>query len=171
MIEAKLEHRNGKVFAHAGDQEIGLDDETISAHPALRDHHGRTIVLGIRPEDLEDSALASDAPKERRITGSVELTEALGSEIMVHFTIEARQAMTEDVRELAQDVGDERAVRQLAEEAPTTAALVGRFGARSRVRPGQTVEVAVDTRALHFFDPETGLGIYDGTTTNKGGVA
>src|SRR5690348_8848069 len=52
MIEATLEHRNGDVFAHAGDQAIGLDDETIATHPALRDYDGRTIVLGIRPEDL-----------------------------------------------------------------------------------------------------------------------
>ena len=63
-----------------------------------------------------------------------------------------------------------RHARQLAEEAPTTATLVGRFNARSRVRTGQPVEVAVDTRALHFFDPETGLGIYDGTSTKGGGA-
>jgi multiple sugar transport system ATP-binding protein len=170
MIEARLEHRNGDVFAHAGDQTIRLDEETISAHNALPDYDGRTIVLGIRPEDLEDAALVPDAPPERRLKGTVELTEALGSEIMVHFAIDARQAMTEDVRELAQDVGDERTVRQLAEEAPTTAALVGRFNARSRVRTGQPVEIAVDTRALHFFDPETGLGIYDGTSTKGGGA-
>ena len=88
----------------------------------------------------------------------------------MHFAIDARQAMTEDVRELAQDVGDERAVQQLTDEAPTTATLVGRFNSRSRVRTGQPVEVAVDTRALHFFDPETGLGIYDGTSTKGGGA-
>ena len=39
---------------------------------------------------------------------------------------------------------------------------MGRFGARTRLRKGDTVEVAVDTRNLHFFDPESGLGIYDG---------
>jgi len=43
--------------------------------------------------------------------------------------------------------------------------LVGRFGARSRVYPGTPLEIAVDTRSLHFFDPETGLGIYDGSST------
>jgi multiple sugar transport system ATP-binding protein len=170
MIEAKLERNNGGVLAHLGNQAIALDDETLGAHPALRDFDGRTIVIGIRPEDLEDAALAPDTPKERRIDGSVELTEALGSEIMVHFTIEARQAMTEDVRELAQDVGDERAVKEASNGGPAKASLVGRFNARSRVRADQPIEVAVDTRALHFFDPETGLGIYDGTTT-KGGVA
>src|SRR5438093_4407555 len=106
LIEATLEHRDGTVVAKAGTQSIELDDETVAAHPALPDYDGRTIVLGIRPEDLEDAALAPDTAKERRLNGTVELTEALGSEIMVHFAIEARQAITEDVRELAQDVGD-----------------------------------------------------------------
>src|SRR5690242_9463683 len=115
MVEATLERSNGAVLAHVGNQAIALDDETIAAHPALHDHDGRTIVLGIRPEDLEDAALAPDTPKERRINGAVELTEALGSEIMVHFSIKAKHAMTEDVRELAEDVGDERAVEQAAD--------------------------------------------------------
>jgi multiple sugar transport system ATP-binding protein len=86
---------------------------------------------------------------------------------MAHFTIKAKHATTEDVRELAQDVGDERAIEQAADS--DTATLVGRFGARSRVRPGESIEVAVDTRSLHFFDPQTGLGIYDATSTK--GVA
>ena len=69
------------------------------------------------------------------------------------------------MRELAKDVGDERAMQELEKGEAGRADLVGRFGARSRVRIGEPVEVAVDTRALHFFDPETGLGIYDGTPT------
>src|SRR4029077_11708214 len=154
-----------------GDQVIVLDDETLAAHPALRDYDGRDLVLGIRPEDLDDAALVRDLPEDRHIHGTVELTEALGSEIMVHFSIEARHAMTEDVRELAQDVSDERAVQEIEEGSHATETLVGRFGARFRVRNGDDVQVAVDTLALHFFDPETGLGIYDGTTTTGGGEA
>jgi multiple sugar transport system ATP-binding protein len=166
MVEATLARENGAIVAHAGDQAIALDDETVAAHPALREFGGRTIVLGIRPEDLEDAALATTVPDDRRLKGTVELTEALGSEVMVHFSVAARQAMTEDVRELARDAGNEHAAEQRAEAA--TAMLVGRFGARSRVRPGDAIEIAVDTRALHFFDPETGLGIYDGNHTTKG---
>jgi multiple sugar transport system ATP-binding protein len=162
MLEATLERRNGGLDANLGSQSITLDAETLDARPALRAFEGREIVLGIRPEDLEDVALVSDAPEGRRLKGTVELTEALGSEIMVHFAIDARHAVTDAVRELAEDVGDDR-VQQAGQHDKAT--LVGRFGARSRVRSGNPVEAAVDTRALHFFDPETGLGIYDDNAT------
>jgi multiple sugar transport system ATP-binding protein len=162
MIEASLGRADGGLAVEAGGQRIVLGDETVSARPALKNFEGRKVVLGIRPEDLEDAALASDVPADRRLRGKVELREALGSEIMVHFTIDAPPALTEDVRELAQDIGDERAVQEAAEGARETT-MVGRFGARSGVREGETAEVAVDTRALHFFDPDSGLGIYDNT--------
>ena len=168
MLEASLGRANGGLAVEAGEQRIVLGEETVSARPALKNFDGRKVVLGIRPEDLEDAALASDVPTDRRLHGKVELREALGSEIMVHFTIDAPPALTEDVRELAQDIGDERAMAEAeAGEGARQTTMVGRFGARSGVRVGETAEVAVDTRALHFFDPESGLGIYD-TTTEKG---
>jgi multiple sugar transport system ATP-binding protein len=162
MIEATLERANGGLAAAIGDQRITLGDETVSARPGLKAFEGKRVVLGIRPEDLEDAELETDTPPDRRLKGEVALTEALGSEIVVHVKTAAKPAVTEDVRELAQDVGGESAVEQL-EESSGEATLVGRFGARSRVRTGEPVEIAVDTRALHFFDPETGLGIYDRT--------
>jgi multiple sugar transport system ATP-binding protein len=167
MVEATLARANGGLVAEAGGQRIVLGEETVSARPALKSFEGRKVVLGIRPEDLEDAALATDVPADRRLRGKVELREALGSEIMVHFTIDAPPALTEDVRELAQDIGDERAVKEATEGTQQQTTMVGRFGARSSVRVGETAEVAVDTRALHFFDPESGLGIYD-TTPEKG---
>jgi multiple sugar transport system ATP-binding protein len=166
MVEATLARADGGLAVEAGGQRIALGDEIVSARPALKNYEGRKVVLGIRPEDLEDAALATDIPADRRLRGNVELREALGSEVMVHFTIDAPPALTEDVRELAQDLGDERAVEEAAQGASQTT-MVGRFGARSSVREGETAEVAVDTRALHFFDPESGLGIYD-TTSDKG---
>ena len=162
MLEAPLERSNGGLSAKIGSQAIDLKGETLDAHPQLKAFEGRTVVLGIRPEDLEDVALAGDVPAGHRLKGKVELTEALGSEIMVHFAIDAKQAVTEDVLELAEDTGDDRTPDTKAGDHAT---LVGRFGARSRVRSGGDVEVAVDTRALHFFDPQTGLGIYDGNST------
>jgi len=80
---------------------------------------------------------------------------------MVHLEVEAPPALTEDIRELAQDM-DAVAIQSLDEDADRTT-FVGRFNARSRVREGEVAEVAIDTRTLHFFDPGTGLGIYDTT--------
>ena len=165
MVEATLARQNGGMVANVGAQKVLIDAQTLAARPALAGFEGKNVVLGIRPEDLEDAALSPDTPADHRLKGKVSLTEALGSEIMVHFTIEANQAATEEMRELAKDVGDERAVAQLEEGGTPTAPFVGRFGARSRVKIGDPLEVAVDSRALHFFDPETGLGIYDGTNT------
>jgi multiple sugar transport system ATP-binding protein len=166
MLEASLAREGDRLVVKAGSQSISLDAETLDQHPALRDHEGRGVVLGIRPEDLEDAQLATETPPEHRLHGQVELTEALGSEIMVHFSVDAPPALTEDVRELAQDVGDNR-----IDEGAAHSTLVGRFGARSRVRVGDTIEIAVDTRALHFFDPESGLGIYQAGSTTKGAGA
>jgi multiple sugar transport system ATP-binding protein len=166
MLEAKLEPSNGGLAAVVGSQRVALGDKTLAEHPALAQYEGHTIVLGIRPEDLEDAAIASDTPADRRLRGKVVLREALGSEIMAHFEIDAKQAVTDDVRELAQDVGDERSVQEIeggGGEAETV--VVGRFSARSGIREGESTEVAVDTHALHFFDPQTGLGIYDGAGT------
>jgi multiple sugar transport system ATP-binding protein len=168
MIEARLERQEGTLVAVLGSQQLALGDETLAAKPALAGYVGRDIVVGIRPEDLEDAALAPDTPADRRLRGDVVLREALGSEVIVHFTVDARPALTEDVRELVQDTGNERALQQL-EEAPRETTLVGRFSPRTTAKEGQPVEVAVDTQALHFFEPDSGLGIYDGQETK--GVA
>jgi multiple sugar transport system ATP-binding protein len=166
MVEATLERRNGGLVAVAGSQEIALGEETLGQRSGLRAYVDRRVILGIRPEDLEDAALA---PGEgAQLHGTVQLREALGAEIMVHFTVDARPALTEDVRELAQDAGDDRVPQARADAHETT--MVGRFGARSRVRHGEQIRIAVDTRSLHFFDAETSLGIYDATTTEGAAV-
>jgi multiple sugar transport system ATP-binding protein len=163
MLDATIQRGNGGLIAKAGGQSIALGDETLSARPGLKNYEGRTVVLGIRPEDLEDAALG-EVPENRTLEGVVELREALGAELMAHISIDATQAETEETQELARDVGDTQS--DMGVPAPEgKAIIVGRFGARSRVKEGDKVRVAVDTRALHFFDPETGLGIYDGNET------
>jgi multiple sugar transport system ATP-binding protein len=159
MVEATVARSDGHLVATTGSHSITLDDEALAAHPALESFVGSTVILGIRPEELEDAELEPDTPTDRRLRGTVELRESLGSEVMVHIRIDAKPALTEDVRELAQDT-DAIAVSSL-DEGTSETTIVGRFGPRSRVREGEVAEVAVDTRTLHFFDPESGLGIYD----------
>ena len=161
LVEATLERADGGLTAVAGSQRIALGDETLSARPALKQFEGRPVILGIRPEDLEDAELA-EAATGRTLAGDVQLTEALGSEVMVHFSIDATHAITDEVRELQKDAGTAEMGMASAQDGGG-AMMVGRFGARSKARKGEPIKVAVDTRALHFFDPETGLGIYDGT--------
>ncbi len=163
LLEATVARTNGGLSAQAGSQSIVLDEGVLSARPGLAAYEGRPVILGIRPEDLEDTALAGDTPSDRRLRGTVELREALGSELIVHLAVDARPAVTEDVRELAEDT--DAVVVQELEEGPARATVVGRFGARSKVQEGETVEVSVDTRALHFFDPDSGAGIYESDTT------
>jgi multiple sugar transport system ATP-binding protein len=163
MLEATLEQTNGTLTAVAGSQRVHLDEEALSARPGLKQYVGKRVILGIRPEDIEDVDLVSDAPSDRRLKGQVELREALGSEIMVHFRVDAQPAETEDTKELAQDVHGEGSVPDQPDKSEG-AIIVGRFGARSQVKEGAPIEAAVDTRALHFFDPDSGLGIYKAGT-------
>jgi multiple sugar transport system ATP-binding protein len=120
------------------------------------------VILGVRPESLEDAEVAHDAPADLRLKGRLELREALGSEIVAHLGIDARQAVTDDVRELAGEIGADPGgggARLAAED--VEAVVVARFDPRSKAKEGDPVEIAVDTTSLHFFDPETSLGIYD----------
>jgi multiple sugar transport system ATP-binding protein len=149
MLEARVERAGGGVAVVLGDARLELSD-----HPWLAPYDGQAIVLGIRPEDMEDAAIAGDDVGPR-LRGRVELREALGADVLVHFAVAARPAVTEDVRELAEDVGDDR----LRSQDAAAATLVGRFSPRTRVVEGDTVEVSVDRNALHFFDPQTGLAI------------
>jgi multiple sugar transport system ATP-binding protein len=159
MLEATVARRNGGFEVTVGGSTIELGGEAAAWHAGLAAYESRPIVLGIRPESLEDASLTNG--ERPRLRGQAELREALGSEMLVHFTVAARQAVTDEVRELAEDIGDDRTLEQMGEKGPPKTTLVGRFSPQSRIREGDAIEVAVDPRALHFFDPETGLAIYN----------
>jgi multiple sugar transport system ATP-binding protein len=158
MVEATVLRANGATRIVAGEMSIDLSEKMLASHPALRAYEGRAIVLGIRPEGLNDAALTGD-DRQQSFRGKAELREALGSEVLMHFSVRARAAVTDEVRELAADAGDDRVIEQLGSLERTM--LVGRFGPQTRIRAGDTVEVAVDEGALHFFDASTGDVIYD----------
>jgi multiple sugar transport system ATP-binding protein len=166
MLDAVIDQSNGDLRAKIGEQEISLGQETIQQRPGLKAYAGQSVIIGIRPEDLEDASLEAGAPEDRRLKGRLELREALGSEIMAHFAIKAAHAESDEMRELAEDVGAPEGPQIGVEE--NEAVIVGRFSPRSRVQPGEEIAAVVDTRALHFFDPSTGAGIYDETPPRKG---
>ncbi|HSL73604.1 MAG TPA: sn-glycerol-3-phosphate ABC transporter ATP-binding protein UgpC [Ilumatobacteraceae bacterium] len=126
-----------------GPHVLGLPREALEKNPSLRSYDGRRVIIGIRPEDYEDAALAPDIPESQRITARVSLLEALGSEVMVHFRIDAPRV----------DSGDPDAVEEKSGSDVSNA--VGRFNPRSTVRMGESVEIAISTENMHFFDIDT----------------
>jgi len=148
LYEAALRIEGEQAMVTIGSQSVVLAPTVLSTRPALRHYADRPVIIGIRPEDFEDVAMETDVPAERRITAPVSLIEALGSELMVHFSVDAKVV----------DSGDPDAPAERGIEG--TANAVGRFSPRSQVRMGETAEIAVDTEQMHFFDPETRLAIW-----------
>jgi multiple sugar transport system ATP-binding protein len=120
----------------------------------LGDHRGRTLILGIRPSDLEDAAVWSN-PELPTIEVTADVTEELGSEVNVLFSVDAPPVGVEEVLEAADEPMEEAAF--LLEE--NRAVFCARVDARSHARPGARVRLSVDPGRFHFFDPETGLAI------------
>jgi multiple sugar transport system ATP-binding protein len=170
LVEGAIQRANGRLAVHIGSHTLALSDELLAYRPKLHEYVGKQLVVGIRPENLEDAALEPDTGDDQKLRGVVVLREPLGSEIVAHFTVDAPPALTEDVRELARDVGQESAVKSAVAEGEHETVMVGRFGPRSRIKDGDRVDVAVETGALHFFDLETSLGIYGQDRSNEEGA-
>jgi multiple sugar transport system ATP-binding protein len=161
FVHARIAAENGSLFADFAGVRLHVDDEAVQARPGLAGYRGRPVILGIRPDATEDAEIARDAPADRRFTAVAELRETVGSEAFVHFTFDAPPVVTEHIRELASDTGTEMLERLEEEAAERKTPFIARMHARSRARVGASVDVVVDTRDLHFFDPQTGEGIYD----------
>ena len=123
----------------------------------LAEHLDQPLVVGIRPEDMSDANLLPPDENRPVLRATADLAEALGSDVLVHFGVDAPVVVTEDTKELARDAGTD-----LAETAtvPAGTVVVGRFSPRSRAREGAPVQVAVDVGRLHVFDLETGRAIW-----------
>jgi multiple sugar transport system ATP-binding protein len=160
LVQARLAPVDGGLIALVGDQELPIPADVESARPALAAYRDRMIGLGIRPEHLSNVSGGTDDGRFGTLRGKARATEALGSEVLVHLELRAEPVLTEEVREVAGDV-DAAALEQLESEArERRTVLIARLETTDRPRSDDTVEVAVDTRRLHFFDLESGLAIY-----------
>jgi multiple sugar transport system ATP-binding protein len=149
LVEATLARDGDTLVVRFGPHRLAVDPGLVAERPALQGFVDRDVVLGIRPEDLADVALGVDPPTDRRLEVTVDLREALGSEVLVHFPADATTVITDDERELADDP-DADVQRSL---------FVARLDPRTRAEEGETVTLAVDTARVHFFDPSDGSSI------------
>jgi len=159
LVQATLSTDGDRLGVEFGGNRLAVDPQALADRPALRAYAGRPLILGIRPEDLEDATLRPGTPEDRRLTTAVDLREDMGSEVLVHFTVATPPVLTEDTRELAEAVGEDVVELEAGARSGTTT-LVARFDANTGAGEGDRVEVAVDTRHLHFFDPDTGQSIW-----------
>jgi len=136
-----------------GSHRLKLTAELLQQRPALRKYFDRTVVLGIRPKDFEDAAVAPEGGQT--ITALISNTEALGYEVIAYFSIDAKQVVSED----ALDLDDDALATPVSDDGTTTVAA--RFSPRSAARSGDEIQVVVDIDNAHFFDLETGQAIRD----------
>ena len=156
FFEGTIAESGGVISVTFGDgQQLAVDDAELALAPQLATAAGRKLVVGVRPEHLEDAELVSGGT-DRRLRGLVRLRELLGSEVVVHFEVQAAPVVRDEVREIAADI-DPSALSELdhLHNARRTA-FVGRFGVESSAREGSVTEIAVAPGALRFFEPEDG---------------
>jgi multiple sugar transport system ATP-binding protein len=160
FFAGRVERSDGVTAVTFGDgQRLDVDAAEDALAGGLGDHEGREVVVGVRPEHLEDAALASATPQERRLRGLVRLRELLGSEVIVHFEVEAAPVVTPETRDLAAAV-DASALTELDHlRAARRTSFVGRFSADAPTEEEAIAEIAVARGSLRFFDPETGARI------------
>ena len=127
-----------------GSQEVDLPESVLLARPVLRGYEGKKLVVGLRPEHLPAESPGSTGPK---LVGEVELVEALGSEQVVHFTIDANRVLAEG----AVDKDEAAAVKH--------GEGVARVAAKTPVKPGDKLTFAVSIEDMKFFDEATGVAI------------
>ena len=152
LVEAQLEQTNGQLAVSFGEHRLTVDDRAVRNRSALKDYVGRTVILGIRPEDFEDASFEPDAPSDRRITATCDLTEPLGAEVLVYVGTAATGVVSSAA---TADVGEDADIRLGGDDAATKTRLCARVSPRTRIAIGSRAELAVDTSRLYFFDPET----------------
>jgi multiple sugar transport system ATP-binding protein len=152
FVTAQLVRDDGPTVSFAGHR-LTVPPAVLSARPGLDGYFGREVILGIRPSDFEDASLADAGWARMPVTAGV--TEELGSEIHVLFSIDAPQVQHSSITQARTGTDEDDAIPLDGGRSLWTA----RVAARSKVKPGQPVELAVDTSNLQFFDPDSGLSI------------
>ncbi len=151
LYEASLRIEGDVGTVGIGSQSVSLAAEVLQHRPALRAYADRPVIVGIRPEDFEDVTMVGDDwPQDRLLRGPVTLIEALGSELMVHFVMDDAKTVDSGDPDAPEDKGPQGAAN-----------AVGRFNPRSRVKMKDTIDIAVSTERLHFFDADTHQAIWD----------
>ena len=157
LAVADVEMSDRDVWVSFGPHRLRLEPETLERHQGLAAYDGGKVVLGIRPEDMEDAAILRETHPDRVISVVCDIREDMGSEVYVHFNVPADPVSTREVIEAFED----EEARMAAERARGGGVVfIARLERTTDARERQPLALAVDVTRLHFFDPETGVGIH-----------
>jgi multiple sugar transport system ATP-binding protein len=161
LVQADLATEDGATWARFAEHRLRLDESSFQKRPALSRFQGRPVVVGIRPEDIEDAAVLGDTSEDQRISVVCDIREDMGSEVYMHFNVAGVAVATKEVVEaLVVDAPEDAETRLAAERARGAGvSFVARLHRDTKARERRPLELAVDVARLHFFDPETGLAI------------
>jgi multiple sugar transport system ATP-binding protein len=143
LVRSRLVAENGHVEVSIGDAPLRLPRSVLEQRPGLQDRVGYDVIVGIRPEDIEDAALAVSPNGSAKLDVHVALAESTGAEVIAHFPVKAESVdrQNSDRREL---VG-----RQAG---PGETTLTARLSPRTKAETGSPLRVSIDPSRLHFFD-------------------
>jgi multiple sugar transport system ATP-binding protein len=153
LVEAQLVEKDGGLAVRFGPHELAVPHDLAAARPSLRGYAGRGVALGIRPEDLDDEP----APEPSRLDVTVDIKEDMGSEVFLHFAVDAAPVRTAELREV---LGEEALAAADEQTHHHGSPFIARVARGTGAREGEPIKLAVNTRLLHFFDLNTGAGIY-----------
>ena len=154
MVDAVVRRSEGGGAVEFAGISLRVPEQTFQQRPALAARDGSRVVLGIRPEDIEDPQFINDRLEGADIRVVVDIREAMGSEVYVHFGVDAPPVITDDTIDLAADA-------ELLPEVDggVQTSFVARLNPRTSAQRGQPITLQVDTHRLHFFDRDTGEAI------------
>jgi multiple sugar transport system ATP-binding protein len=148
MIAAHLVPDGERLIAQFGSHRIVVPREQLSQHKQLASYKNKDVIVGIRPEDLEDAEFAPRTDADTLLDVKISLAEPMGSELVIYFEIDAPPVITADTRELMSDLDELDASRGKS-------LFTARIDSQSSAHDGQPLKVAVDVKRLYFFDPDT----------------
>src|SRR5215210_7820454 len=150
FVRARLSGAGSGLVAEFGDASIALPERGLPR--SVSTLAGREVILGLRPEHLEDAALTGSTNGHSTLEASVMLAEPVGAEVIAHFELDAPAVVTRDIQELARDIGDETQNGNLSTEHATSTA---RLDPRTKASRGHRLKLVIKPSSLYFFDPET----------------
>ena len=157
LVGADLARSDGQLSAQLGEQRLVLDEQVLAARPGLARHEGTRVIMGIRPEDMEDASLVT--ARRRSAASRPGSTSAR--------TWAPRSSSTSASRPAGPGRGHPRRRRRRGDRGDERGRQAGRLAVRRArrsgepAREGDSLELVVDTRRLHFFEISTGAAIWD----------